>query len=251
MTRVSDIRRHFADLFVENKFVSLSREKSMTDIVGNRTLEITGASFVADEETVFGEVNRDYVKRELEWYESMSLNVNDIPGETPRVWKSVADSDGYVNSNYGWCVFSIENCSQYENVIRELSQNPMSRRGSMIYTRPTMWEDYDWNGRSDFMCTYGVDYFVRDGEAHAIVHMRSNDLVFGYRNDWHWQRHMLERVARDLSVTPGTIRWQVSNLHLYEKDFYLVDHFVKTGSHSISKSEYRRLYQESPFGGKN
>jgi hypothetical protein len=81
--RTKDIRQEFKRLLAERKFTSVNREGSMTGLVGSTTVEIIGASFIADEESLFGEVNWDYVRREEEWYNSQSLNVNDIPGGPP------------------------------------------------------------------------------------------------------------------------------------------------------------------------
>lgn len=211
MPTVADIR---------NEFLML-KETGITvkDKTGVRMLEIVNASFIADEEMIFGEVNHDYVQRELEWYESTSLNVNDIPGGAPTIWKQVADINGFINSNYGWCIWTEENHSQYVNVLDELRKNPESRRATMIYTRPSMWKDYDFRGRSDFMCTNAVQYLIRDKKLHAVVQMRSNDVVFGYRNDWAWQRHVLTKLGSDLNVSRGNIYWNVGSLHVYERHF--------------------------------
>jgi hypothetical protein len=53
--------------------------------------------------------------------------------------------------------------------------------------------------------------------------MRSNDVVFGYKNDYAWQQHVLNMIANRLYKDPGTITWQVQNLHVYERHFHLVD----------------------------
>jgi thymidylate synthase len=52
--------------------------------------------------------------------------------------------------------------------------------------------------------------------------MRSNDVVFGYKNDRAWQYHVLIQLAKDLKVEPGDIYWQVQNLHIYERHWHLV-----------------------------
>ena len=62
-----------------------SQELYVTDKTGVKMLEIRGASFIADEASIFGTVNYEYVERELEWYKSMSLSVNDIPGGPPAI----------------------------------------------------------------------------------------------------------------------------------------------------------------------
>lgn len=267
-----NIRGLFGALLLDRKFTSVNREASMTGLTGKTTIEIVGANFIADTDHIFGEVNWDYVKREEEWYNSKSLNVNDIPGGTPQIWKAVADKDGFINSNYGWAIYSNENFSrrpdrggsalpediqydgvfpiaacQYDAALQELKKNPESRRALMIYTRPSMWLDYNKNGRSDFMCTNAVQYLVRDGALHAVVQMRSNDAWAGFRNDRAWQKHVLEKLSHDLSIPEGNIYWQVGSLHIYEAQYYLVDHYNRTGETHITKKQYRELYPDSEF----
>jgi thymidylate synthase len=67
-----------------------------------------------------------------------------------------------------------------------------------------------------------VAYYIRNDKLHANVQMRSNDVVFGFKNDVAWAQHVLENLAEDLGVAPGTIHWQVANLHVYERHFNLV-----------------------------
>lgn len=212
--RVVDVRNHFIR--------ELRAERFVTDKTGVKTIEMVPAHFLADEDTIFGPVNHDYVQRELEWYQSCSRYVKDIPGGPPKIWEQVSSKDGKINSNYGWCIFHPENCYQYNHVLEELHKNPNSRRAMMIYTRPSMWYDYNDDGMSDFMCTNAVQYMVRDGALHAVVQMRSNDVVFGYRNDYAWQKWVLDRLAEDLGYPPGMIWWQVGNLHVYERHFEMV-----------------------------
>lgn len=244
---VTDVRTAFANLLNSNKFTSVNREGSMTALVGNATIEIVGASFIADQDSIFGEVNWDYVHREEAWYNSLSLNVNDIPGGAPAIWKAVADTDGFINSNYGALLYSDWNHNQYTNIVNELKNNPSSRRATAIYTRPSMWYEFNSNGKSDFICTNAVGYVVRDGAVHAHVQMRSNDAWAGYRNDRAWQLHVLTKLANDLGVDVGLIHWAVTSLHVYARNFYLVDHFSKTGETSISKEAYRLLYPDSKY----
>lgn len=183
----------------------------------DQMLEVVGASFIADEPAFFGEPNWDWIEREQAWYDSRSLNVYDIPGGPPKIWRDVAAEDGTVVSNYGWAIYSPANGSQYANVLAELNANPESRRGSMIVTRPTMHRDAVANGRSDFCCSHSVDWLIRGGALQAVVHMRSQDLVFGYPTDRAWWAEVQSRLARDLGVVPGRITWNASSLHLYPR----------------------------------
>jgi len=230
---VYDIRQEFARKLVESEFV--------TDKGGQDTIEILNASFIADEKSIFGEVNEDYVKRELAWYRSMSLSVNDIPGGAPAIWKQVADKDGMINSNYGWCIYSEENGYQLTKVVEELVKSPLSRRATMIYIRPSMHEDYKQNGMSDFMCTYSTQYYLRDGLLHASVFMRSNDAVYGYKNDYAWQRYVQEQVLQAINGRCNTVYglgdlyWNAGSLHVYARHFNLVDEWAVVDGDFIVK----------------
>jgi len=213
MDRVSDIR--------EQLKTKLENEDFVLDKSGVKTIEIVGSSFIADEVAIFGKVNWDYVEKEIDWYTSQSRNVYRMENP-PKVWTEVCDKDGIINSNYGWCIFSEENYDQFTNAAYAINNNRDTRRAIMIYTRPSMQYDYNKNGMSDFMCTNTVQYLVRDNKIHAIVNMRSNDAIFGYKNDRAWQDHVLMMMANITSYEPGDIIWQTGSLHVYERHFHLV-----------------------------
>ena len=215
LPQVKDIRSYFVR--------ALETEAFITDKTGVKTIELVGASFLADEPAIFGKVDEEYVDREITWYDSQSLYVRDIPGGPPKIWQQVASKDGRINSNYGWCIYNPSNGLQYEHVKRELIEHPTSRRATMIYTRPSMHDDYNKNGMSDFMCTNAVQYLIRDELLYAVVQMRSNDVVFGYKNDRAWQARVQQRLALDLDVNVGPLIWNVGSLHVYSRHFSLID----------------------------
>ena len=217
---IADIRNHF--------IIELINENYTTDRNGSKTIELLGASFIANEEAIFGTPNRDYIESELEWYESESTNINDIYGtgfddkKPPQAWRMTANQHGEINSNYGHLIYGDKYHTQYDQVLIELTNNPDSRRASMIYTRPSIWIEYNENGKNDFICTNSVTYYIRDHALHCVVQMRSNDVIFGYRNDYAWQDYVLRHLANDLSIDAGDIHWQVQNLHVYERHFDMV-----------------------------
>jgi len=208
----------------------LKAENYVTDKTGVKTIEILGASFVADKPAIFGTPNEEYIKAEIDWYNSKSTNINDIfeDKEPPQAWQYTANKHGEINSNYGHLIFSKKFHKQYEQVLEELCEvNPDSRRASMIYQRPSIWREYKENGKNDFICTNAVTYYIRNNMLHAVVQMRSNDVIFGYRNDYAWQRHVQEQLQHDLyfngiKTELGYIYWQVQSLHVYERHFDLV-----------------------------
>lgn len=231
--RVQDIRQYFCYCKEHGYTVTNPRD-------GKQMLELIGASFIADEPSIFGEPNEEYINAEIDWYWSKSLNINDIykgHKDPPKAWQMTANAKGFINSNYGWLIWSDHNFNQYDNVLKELKHNPHSRRATMIYQRPSIWHDHNHEGKNDFICTNAVAYYIRpkntvivDGERtespqkilNCVVQMRSNDVVFGYKNDYAFQNHVLHQLAEDLEVEAGTIHWQVQNLHVYSQHFDLV-----------------------------
>lgn len=202
----------------------LDNKRFTTDRNGGKTIELIGASFYADDPAIFGVPNQDYIDAELAWYESQSTNINDIyiDKDPPKAWQMSANRHGEINSNYGHLIFSDKYHNQFEQVVDELRRNKDSRRASMVYQRPSIWVEYNDNCKNDFICTNAVTYYIRDDELHSVVQMRSNDVIFGYRNDYAWQEYVLYALADELNVDTGQMYWQVQNLHVYERHFDLV-----------------------------
>jgi len=215
---VAYMRQMIIDKYLDEDFV--------IDKTGVKTVEVIGATFIADEDHIIRKPSYEYIERELEWYKSQSLYVNDIPGDTPKIWKDIASDEGKINSNYGWCIYSEENGHQYKNVLRELSRNYNSRRATMIYNRPSMHLDYNRDGMSDFMCTYANTFYIRDRKLISHYLMRSNDAVFGYNNDYAWARYVQNQLAEDLGMEVGELIWTASNFHVYERHFNFIEEFI-------------------------
>lgn len=210
-------------------------------INGNvKTVEVQNAHFVADKDWIVREPNYEYAIREIAWYDSMSLYVDDITGKIPAIWQNVCDIDGKINSNYGWCIYSEENGSQYKNCLYTLEHDTNSRQGVMIYNRPNMYNDAVKNHMHDFMCTFAVQCFLNkcaDGyNLKYIVYQRSSDAIFGFNNDHLWHKEVQRRLATDLEkyfnndknndihVHCDPIEFNCGSIHVYERHFqYLED----------------------------
>ena len=228
MMTVNDIRKHFIDELYDKAFT--------IDRSGMSTIELIGASFIADEPSIFGTPSQEYIDSEIKWYDSQSTNINDIREfeDPPKCWEYSANKHGEINSNYGHLIFNDKYHNQYGQVLDELIRNPDSRRACMVYNRPSIWMEYNENGKNDFICTNSVTYYIRDNILHAVVQMRSNDVVFGYKNDYAWQFEIMNRLVKDWNdckfeeydtgdkISLGSMIWQVQNLHVYERHFHLV-----------------------------
>jgi len=219
---VSDIRNYFINELSDAQ----SGQEGIyeKDKTGMKTIEMISASFMADEPAIFGTPSESYIGDEIRWYESQSTNIYDInpDNEPPEAWKYSANQNGEINSNYGHLIFSDKYYSQMEKAIKELKNNPHSRRACIVYNRPSIWTEFNENGKNDFICTNAVTYYIRNDELQSVVQMRSNDVVFGYKNDYAWQRYVMDLMSKELNIASGFLHWQVQNLHVYERHFHLV-----------------------------
>jgi len=218
-----DIRNEFKRLYKDGIFRKGSYGK---------TVEIQNAHFLADEDWIIRKPNYEYANREIEWYKSQSLFVKGIPGEVPKIWQMCANRDGKINSNYGWCLFSNENCNQFDYCVKRLLDDHYTREACMIYTRPSMQIDCNANGMHDFMCTYSTQVFLNEVDNNKYkldytVFQRSCDSVFGYNNDNLWHRHVMSKMVNELnryglSVILGDMTYNCGSLHVYERHFNLL-----------------------------
>ncbi len=73
----------------------------------------------------------EYAEAEWQWYLSGDRNIEklgELYGKVPAIWKRMADTDGNVNSNYGW---QWERTSQLDIVIQMLKDNPETRQAAI------------------------------------------------------------------------------------------------------------------------
>ena len=102
----------------------------------------------------------------------------------------------------------------------------------MIYLVPTMHEDYNREDMDDFVCTAYVNFFIRNMSLIVSVNMRSCDVVFGYKNDFAWQKHVALKLIKDIYAIKnikyrlGNIYWHASNLHIYSRHFKLIGDYT-------------------------
>jgi len=212
---VADIREAFV------------RKYQAEELCINGTVEITGASFIADEPSIFGEPNLEYIDKEINWYKSKNLNIDGLAPNIPKIWKEVASKKGFINSNYGWCIYSKENHNQFAQAIVQLVKDKHSRQAVMIYTRPTMHQDAIKDGMRDFMCTNTVQLLIRQNKLEYHVNMRSNDVVYGYNNDYAWHKFVyakcIDVLSKFYTLDASDIFWHAGSLHVYPRHFHLLE----------------------------
>ena len=180
---------------------------------------------------------KKYVKAELDWYKSMDLSIIGHEGiESNPTWQSCCTKDEKkeINSNYGWCVFSEENGSQYDNCLEVLKKDKTTRNAIIMYNRPEIYKDYKRNGMHDMICTFMSHFFIRNNKLYMIHNMRSNDVRYGFIcSDLAWNCFVYQNMYEDLkSAYPdlevGTIIWTSDSMHLYSRHFDDLKNYVES-----------------------
>ena len=180
---------------------------------------------------------KKYVKAELDWYKSMDLSIIGHEGiESNPTWQSCCTKDEKkeINSNYGWCVFSEENGSQYDNCLEVLKKDKTTRNAIIMYNRPEIYKDYKRNGMHDMICTFMSHFFIRNNKLYMIHNMRSNDVRYGFIcSDLAWNCFVYQNMYEDLKSTypdleVGTIIWTSDSMHLYSRHFNDLKNYVES-----------------------
>ncbi|UVK59268.1 thymidylate synthase [Microbacterium phage Quartz] len=201
---------------------------------GNRVLY--SVNWKATTESMIGNVNPDWVRRELAWFNSGSNKLADMEGPVPKLFQACAGWDGAVNSAYGHILFSRDDellprvTTLYDRVLITLLKEGLETRHAVaIISDRDIHQLASYNGRNDFICTNALNFMVdADGRLHIIAQMRSMDAVFGYRADYSMWDDLMKRLLIDLNnrgrdVRRGDITFQVANLHVYPRHFQLLD----------------------------
>ena len=172
------------------------------------TLENPIDNIITNKERKF---NIEYAKAEWKWYLSGDRSINklgEIYGKIPPIWKRMADSKGYVNSNYG---YQWERNNQLDKVVDILRENPTTRRATISIYDGKEINDYN----RDTPCTYAVQFTILDNKLNMSVYMRSNDLWYGFCIDQYCFSMLQQHVAERLSMQVGSYYHHAHNLHLY------------------------------------
>ena len=139
-----------------------------------------------------------------------------------KMYPNFSDDKVTVNGAYGDRIFGGK-FSQWEQVKNILSTDPDSRQAVISIYQP---RDL-FISSSDIPCTCVLQYFIRNGKLNAITYMRSNDIYLGLPYDIFSFTMLQEMLAVELNVELGTYTHMVGSLHIYEKNFNILDEELK------------------------
>ena len=155
--------------------------------------------------------SQKYAAAEWAWYLSGDPSINklgELYGKIPPIWERMANSDGNVNSNYG---YQWKRNNQIDYVVGKLRENPSTRHAAISIYDCKEYEKY----RKDTPCTYAVQFTIINNKLCMSVYMRSNDIWYGFCNDQYQFASLQEMVADRLSIETGWYYHHAHNMHLY------------------------------------
>lgn len=171
-------------------------------------------------------LNLNYCKREWLWYLGADPYDDSIV-EHAKMWAKLKQPDGRYFSNYGYYIFG-GSSSQFAYALHQLETDPDSRRASIVLLD----RDHLFFENVDTVCTYAINFAIVRGCLNMIVHMRSNDIVFGLTNDAFCFSQIAEFMFRKLlqkypTLSRGTYAHVVDSLHVYERHFEMLHQIVR------------------------
>ncbi|HJO92326.1 MAG TPA: thymidylate synthase [Victivallales bacterium] len=206
---------------------------------GLETLELNDAWLVLENinECVVNlpERNLDlnYLHGELEWYKSGSLDVKDIE-KYSKFWTKLADSNGTVNSNYGFLAFKekFAGKSQVEWCVDKINEDKQTRQAIINYNQPR----HKYEGNKDFVCTISQLFNInQDNKLESRTFMRSNDLIYGLTYDLPWFCYTQAEIANRTNNEVGQYKHYAASLHVYEKHFDMLEKIANHGQSLLFK----------------
>jgi len=117
---------------------------------------------------------------------------------------------------------------QLAHVVELLRDDPTTRRAVMNIYDPAQ----DSQPGKDIPCNNWLHFIARDGVLQLFVATRSNDLMWGWSgiNSFEWSV-LLNIVAGLTGLQAGSVTYNISSLHLYERHYKKARRIVDTSPH--------------------
>jgi thymidylate synthase len=160
---------------------------------------------------------------ELVWYLS-GRNDLAMMEYYSKMMASFSDDGKTLNSAYGYRIFGkhpLLPFDQWANVVSILRLDPDSRQAVIHLHTPNNMKT------KDEVCTLSLQFMIREGKLDMYTTMRSNDIVWGFTYDVFSFTTFQELMANELDVEVGEYYHTANSMHVYEKDFELLNDVLK------------------------
>lgn len=179
-------------------------------------------------------VNFEAICHELIWFLSGSDNIKYLQDNNVHIWDFWADSNGSVGPMYGvqWCKWN-GNINQLDSVIKEIKQDPTSRRllisawnTSFIPDNKTMPNENPPQGLMSLAPCHILYQFCVDTsslELSCLFFMRSTDVFLGLPFNIASYALLTHIIAKECNLKPGKLIFSGGNVHIYNNHIEQVE----------------------------
>ena len=250
--------KNFTDCYLALIDATMNRHDYESAPRNQKIKEIIGASFTITNPrdripTVVGrKFGLTYLAAELVWYLSANNETAWI-SKYSHFWSNISDDGKTANSAYGARLFTHHPAIaqsryvQWDYIVQELKRDPDSRRAVMHLRTPN--DSID--AQLDVPCTLALQFFIRDGCLHQVVHMRSSDVIFGIAYDVPAFTVFQEILANELGVKLGSYTHVSNSLHIYERHFEMAKKILDPENLESSKAWSRASIDQRPINDKS
>ena len=207
-----------------------------------RTWDTAQLTFDANESMLFNiparKLNVRYAVEEFLWYVRAN-KYDDSIEQHATLWKKLQQPDGSYFSNYGQYIFSKytpDGINQFRFMFEQLARNPATRRAAI----PLLKTEHCFHDNTDMVCTFGIQFFIRNDHLNMVINMRSNDVIWGLTNDafcfWMIQRmmYLLLKAKTYPDLKMGVYVHNANTLHVYERHYKMAQEIIATDISQIT-----------------
>ncbi len=198
-------------------YITDSRIGDMNEIQGFSYQVYDPSSFKFKNEDI-GRIDYEYASSFYDWMVSGSTDVEALADEYPQTArfltkpKSLNLPDNF-NTFYGPRIVE-----QLPMVLKELTDNPNSRRAVISILTPQDLTLLDKDETLEFPCCDSATFSIRDNALNLHLHMRSQNMGQVLKLDMYlWGKFQCE-LAEKLNVSVGIFKSSVVSAHVFDRD---------------------------------
>tara|TARA_B110000503_G_C7151447_1_gene415377 strand:+ start:2098 stop:2799 length:702 start_codon:yes stop_codon:yes gene_type:complete len=175
---------------------------------------------------LIGKLDYDYGSKFYQWMVTGSKDhgiiTDDYPGTARFLEKPKSDLlPENFNTFYGPRILE-----QLPYIVRELENNPDSRRAVISILEKTDLLLLDKDETLEFPCADSATFYIREEKLNVHLHMRSQNMGQVLKLDMYLWARFTKELASELNVSTGTFTSSIVSAHVFKKDFEYLNSLI-------------------------
>lgn len=166
---------------------------------------------------------------EVAWQFMGTKDPEFILKHAPKIWQDFVETDGKIETAYGYRWRGHFGRDQLAMAIEELRSNPTNRQLYISAWDPGL-DGLGGDQPKNVPCPVGFSVTRTKNDLHMSVFIRSSDVFVGLPYDIMGYALMLDALAASVDCTPSTLHFTLAHPHCYKPHFLMMDECVQ-GTH--------------------